>query len=77
MPLKIMPWPMLPATRTSLMCDFRTVRGHFHASPRAQVCGDAMVVPTACVDLEKIVPAPAYQVSRICFRRTFALLFCC
>jgi hypothetical protein len=28
----------------------------------AQVCGDAMVVPTACVDLEKIVPAPAYQV---------------
>jgi hypothetical protein len=23
-----------------------------------------MVVPTACVDLEKIVPAPAYQVSQ-------------
>jgi hypothetical protein len=24
-----------------------------------------MVVPTACVDLEKIVPAPAYQVAEV------------
>jgi hypothetical protein len=34
-------------------------------SIHAQVCGDAMVVPTACVDLEKIVPAPAYQVAEV------------
>ena len=45
--------------------------------PPLQVCGDAMAVPTSCVDLEKIVPAPAYQVTRLPRHFASALLTRC
>ncbi len=56
------------STQSIILKYFRSTEisvfiSRFTHQSRSQVCGDAMVVPTACVDLEKIVPAPAYQVA--------------